>query len=104
MWGSGIIIAGVLSLLRSRLPWWPLHPIGLLFQYSWFLGLYTLTIFLVWLFKLIVLRFGGILSYRRTRPAFYGLIVGYVFAMGISFIVDLIWFPGIGQGHYVHGY
>lgn len=104
VWGSGLLLAGVLSVLRSRVPWWPLHPIGLLFQYNWFLGLYALTIFLVWLIKFIVLRFGGIAMYRRTRPLFYGLIVGYVFALGISFIVDLIWFPGLGQGHYVHGY
>ena len=47
---------------------------------------------------------GGITMYRKTQPFFYGLIVGYVFALGVSFMVDLIWFPGLGQGHYVHGY
>ena len=104
VWGSGILLAALLSILRARLPWWPLHPIGVLFQFNWFLGLYTLTIFITYLVKLIVLKFGGILLYRRSRPIFYGLIVGFVFALGISFLVDLVWFPGLGQGHYVHGY
>jgi len=33
-------------------------------------------------------------------PLFIGCIVGYTFALMISMIVDLIWFPG--QGHRVH--
>ena len=103
VWGSGIVLAAVLSILRVRLQWWPFHPIELLFQYSWFLGLYTLTIFITWLIKLIILRFGGILLYRRTRPLFYGLIVGFVLALGISFLVDVLFFPA-GQGHYLHGF
>ena len=44
----------------------------------------------------------GIAMYRRAKPACYGLIVGYVFAVGCSFLVDLIWFPT--GGHYIHGY
>ena len=41
---------------------------------------------------------------RRAKPVFYGLIVGYVFAVGCCFVVDLIWFPGGDVRHYVHGY
>ena len=47
-------------------------------------------------------RFGGIGLYRRLRPIAYGLIVGYVFAAGCSFLVDAIWFPD--EGHLVHSY
>ena len=104
VWASGIALAAVLSVLRTRLPWWPLHPIGVIFQFDWFLGLYTLTIFITYLIKLIILRFGGIILYRRALPFFYGLIVGFVFALGVSFLVDVVWFPGLGQGHYVHGF
>ena len=45
----------------------------------------VLDIFLVWLSKLLVLSFGGISLYRRVKPCCYGLIVGYVFAVGCSF-------------------
>ena len=71
-------------------------------MYSWQLRIYVFNIFLVWLAKLLVLKFGGILLYRRVRPCCYGLIVGFVFAIGIAFLVDVIWFPD--QGHGVHGW
>ena len=71
-------------------------------MYSWQLRIYVFNIFLVWLAKLLVLKFGGILLYRRVRPCCYGLIVGFAFAIGIAFLVDVIWFPD--QGHGVHGW
>ena len=43
---------------------------------------------------------------RVTRPAlfnlFLGLLVGYVAMIGISSVVDAVWFPG--EGHWVHGW
>ena len=71
-------------------------------MFSGYVRLYALDIFFVWLAKLMVLQFGGILLYRRVRPCCYGLIVGYLFAVGCSFLVDFIWFPT--GGHYIHGY
>ena len=38
--------------------------------------------------------------YRRWQPFFVGLLIGYALAVTLSFIVDLVWFPG--QGHVVH--
>ena len=49
---------------------------------------YALCVFLVWLSKLFILSFGGISLYRRTKPCAFGLIVGYVFAAGCSFLLD----------------
>ena len=54
-------------------------------------------IFLAWAIKSIVLRIGGIRAYRAGRPFFIGLIMGHFVGAGISFVVDMIWFPG--QGH-----
>lgn len=102
VWFIGIGTALLLTLLQSRLTWWPIHPLGAMLMFDGYVRLYVLSIFLVWLSKLIILRLGGIGMYRRTRPLSYGLIVGYVFAIGISFVVDMIFFPS--GGHYVHGY
>ena len=102
MWFLGIGTATAVTLLQARLPWWPLHPLGVLLMFDGYVRLYVLDIFLVWLAKFGILQFGGITLYRRVRPCAYGLVVGYVFAAGCSFIVDLIWFPG--GGHYIHGY
>ena len=102
VWVLGLLAAALFTMLQARLPWWPLHPLGVMLMFEWYVSIYLLNIFIVWLAKLLVLRFGGIALYRRLRPTCYGLIVGYVFAVGCSFAVDLIWFPG--GGHYVHGY
>lgn len=102
VWAMGIGVALVLTILQSRISWWPVHPLGAMLMFDGYVRLYVLSIFLVWLSKLIVLRLGGIGVYRRTKPLSYGLIVGYVFAIGVSFIVDMIFFPS--GGHYVHGY
>ena len=102
VWFLGIGTATAVTLLQARLPWWPIHPLGVLLMFDGYVTLYVLDIFLVWLAKFGILQFGGIALYRRAKPCAYGLVVGYVFAAGCSFIVDLIWFPG--GGHYIHGY
>lgn len=102
VWVLGGVVAGVIQVMQSRFSWWPFHPLGVMLMSSGYVRLYVLDIFLVWLSKLLVLSFGGISLYRRVKPCCYGLIVGYVFAVGCSFLIDLIWFPE--GGHYIHGY
>jgi hypothetical protein len=102
IWVLGGVVAALITFLQARLPWWPIHPLGLMLMFEWYVSIYILDIFLVWLLKLLILKFGGISLYRKVKPVAYGLIVGYVFAVGCSFVVDLVWFPG--GGHYVHGY
>ena len=93
----GAIAMAVLTFCQYRLTWWPLHPIG--FSVVTFYSARTaiLSVFLTWLIKLIILRFGGIALYRRAKPFFIGMIVGYTLSLLVSMIVDLIWFPA--QGH-----
>ncbi len=104
VWGLGSLTALTVVLLQSRLPWWPIHPLGIMMASSGYVWLYVLDIFIVWLAKLLILRLGGMALYRRVKPVFYGLIVGYVFAVGCCFLVDLIWFPRGDVRHYMHGY
>lgn len=106
VWALGGLATVACLVAQSRLSWWPFHPLGVIMgtgnlQHI-FLWLYVVDVFLVWLIKLLVLRFGGIVLYRRVRPCSYGLVVGYVFAAGCSFTVDLIWFSE--EGHFIHGY
>ena len=48
------------------------------------------------------MRFGGIELYRKASPFFIGLIVGYFLGIGLSFIVDVAFFPGNGHA-IMHG-
>ncbi len=97
---GGLLMAG-LTLLRYRLPWWPLHPVGFIITTTSILHVIT-SLFIVWMFKAIVVRVGGVSLFRKFRPLFFGLIVGRSTGVLVSFVVDLIFFPG--SGHSVHGW
>ena len=100
IWLLGGLQASLLILLRNRLPWWPIHPLGLVFQDTRGLRFYSFSLFLTWATKLILLRIGGVALYRRAAPFFIGITVGYVAGIVASSIVDLIWFPE--GGHWIH--
>jgi len=97
MLGIGGTVVTALSVLCWRFPWWPLHPIGFVIANTQSTRRVALSVFIVWLVKTVVLRVGGIQGYRRARPFFIGLIAGYVAGVAVSFLVDVIWFPGIGH-------
>ena len=98
VWLLGIAEAGVLTWLRGRFAWWPFHPAAIAFP----VVRYGFSLLLVWLCKLLVIRYGGVQLYRRSLPFWYGIMVGYLFGVGVSHIVDAIWFPE--AGHWVHGW
>ena len=45
VWLFGGLQAGLLILLRNRLPWWPIHPLGLAFQDTRGLRFYSFSLF-----------------------------------------------------------
>ncbi|MCZ6633883.1 MAG: hypothetical protein O7G87_10790 [bacterium] len=98
VWLFGFAQAGVLMYLRNRFTWWSFHPVAVAFRPR----MYAFCVFLVWLMKVVVLRFGGIGLYRRSIPFWYGAIVGYLVGVAVSSVIDAIWFPD--QGHFVHGW
>lgn len=98
--GLGAILMTLLTFLRYRLPWWPLHPIGFTVSCTYFTQKTFVAVFVAWICKFLILRIGGIALYRRSQPFFLGLLVGYALSVALSAIVDYLWFPG--QGHYIH--
>jgi hypothetical protein len=103
LFGIGAAGMSVLTFLKYRLPWWPLHPIGFALAGTGTSVRYTVfSIFLAWAIKFIILRIGGAMLYRRFRPFFLGVLIGYTAGIGLSLLVDIVWFPG--AGHNIHGY
>ena len=92
--------AGILTYLRARFHWFPLHPVGLAFEGTFGPDLYWSTLAIVWVVKLTLLRYAGVKGYLAGKPFFYGLGIGYVGGVILSATVDLIWFPS--AGHRVH--
>ncbi|NKB69161.1 MAG: hypothetical protein GKR89_19000 [Candidatus Latescibacteria bacterium] len=95
--GSGALLMSFLTFMQYRFTWWPLHPIGLAIGSVWMIRNQAVAIFIAWAAKSVIMRFGGIDLYRKAAPFFVGLILGHFMAVGISFIVDMIFFPGNGH-------
>ena len=73
---AGAAVVVLLSALHSRFVWWPLHPVGYALSCTFTLQWLWCPLFLVWLCKTLVLRYGGIRLYRRGIPLAVGLILG----------------------------
>ena len=96
----GALGMGLLTFLRYRFSWWPIHPIGLAVAAADNVYSLAMPVFIAWAAKTILMKVGGVALYRRSKPLFIGLLVGYTFGVVFSFLVDAVWFPG--QGHAVH--
>ena len=59
-------------------------------------------ILIVWIAKTMTMKIGGVRGYRRSIPFWYGTMVGYLFGIALSSLVDAVWFPD--EGHFVHGF
>ena len=84
--GAGVML--LLMLARWYYVWWPLHPLGYpigptgIMDHLWF------DMFLAWLIKVSVLRYGGVALYRKTRPFFMGMIAGHIVPGGLFLFFD----------------
>ena len=78
IWGtlSGAAVTLLLTLLRTRFVWWPLHPIGYVVAQTFTMDWLWCPTFIGWACKTLVLRYGGMNSYRQALPFFLGLVVG----------------------------
>ncbi len=98
----GAVAMALLTLVRYRAPWWPLHPIGLAIQGGWGVTKSGMSVFLVWAVKSIIVRIGGAGLYERGKPFFVGILAGQALSTAVIFVIDMIWFPI--KGHNVHNY
>jgi len=88
--GIGAVVMGLLIFMRSRLVWWPIHPLGFPVANTLPINVICFSIFLGWLIKSIVLRYGGAKVYNRTKPIFLGLILGQFVIACIWLIIDFV--------------
>ena len=100
VWFTGFIEAAGVAWLRTRFHWFPLHPVGLAFQYTIGTRIYWFSLLVVWIAKFTLLRFGGVRRYVAAKPLFYGMLVGYVLGIIVARGVDRIWFPAVS--HWLH--
>ena len=90
----GLVCGGavmlVLSWLHLNFLWWRVSPIGFIMAGTWGLNdrLWTNAL-LAWLTVSLLVRFGGLRLYRRARPVFLGMALGYCVIMAVRSIIDV---------------
>jgi len=84
---AGAGAAGAMQFMRNTFVWWPFSVVGfagaMLSNTSklWF------SIFLVWLVKGMLVRYGGQRAYRAGKPLFLGLFLGQIAAQGVWYLL-----------------
>ncbi len=87
---AGGAVALILGALRLRFWWWPLHPFGYLAANCWGMQGYWQCFFLGWLWKSLVIRYGGLRLYREMLPLAIGLVMGSMVGQGLLVVVGTI--------------
>jgi hypothetical protein len=72
----GIGFTTFLAWMRTQYVWWPFSPLAFALSGSWSMIVFWFPIFVAWLIKSAVLRYGGMKTYSRLQPFFLGLILG----------------------------
>ena len=77
----GAALTGLLVVLRGRYLRFPLHPLGYAMTAAYG-ELVWGPLLTVWIIKALVMRMGGMRTYRRLIPMFLGLAIGHFFVAG----------------------
>jgi hypothetical protein len=91
----GFVITALLMMLKLRFYAWPLHPVAFPIASAWVIDTALIAIFIAWLAKVVVMRYGGLRLYRTTLPFFLGMIlssavIGFVrMTMGAILDIDM---------------
>ena len=86
--GTGAAIMGGLMAVQYRFLWWPFHSLG--FPVSCVFGKMWFSVFIAWLIKSTVLKYGGLTLFNRLKPFFLGLVLGEAVVAGTWVLIDYI--------------
>ena len=84
--GVGVVMTVFLTVMRTAFFWWPLHPLGYALSGSWSTIEFWFPCLLAWMFKSLILRYGGMSLYGKSRPFFLGLVLGE-FGIAVFFVL-----------------
>ncbi|MCM8818495.1 MAG: hypothetical protein NC915_03330 [Candidatus Omnitrophica bacterium] len=88
--GIGALLTIFLLIFRIKLLNFPFHPLGFAFSTIMMTNALWFSIFISWLLKSFVLRYGGAKIYEKLKPLFIGLIIGQFVISGLFLIVDFL--------------
>ena len=74
--GVGLVGTVLLMVLKMRFYAWPLHPVAFPIASAWVMDDAMPAVFVAWLVKALITRFGGLRLYRQSLPFFLGMLLG----------------------------
>jgi hypothetical protein len=86
--GIGVGLMAVLTYVKGRFVGFPIHPIGMTLGLGWPISNIWFSVFIAWLFKAVILKYGGARLYKHLRPFFLGLVLGAFGSAGLWLIID----------------
>jgi hypothetical protein len=86
----GGALTAFLATMRFIFSWWPLHPVGFLLAYTYPVSRIWFSLFIGWLLKVMIVRFGGARMVQNARPFFLGLILGEAGAAAFWVLVSIV--------------
>jgi len=104
-YGAGFVFTGLLTMARTRITSFPLHPLGFLLATLY--GDYTpywFPFLFAWVCQQVFLRYGGLKLYRKFVPLFLGIAMGHVVLGGFLWRIVINYFidPAISKRYYLN--
>jgi hypothetical protein len=87
---AGALFTFWLTRMRQAFTWFPFHPVGFIMMQTYPMKTLWFSTLLGWIFKTVILRYGGIRGLVGAVPFFLGLTFGDFFAMVVWLVVDII--------------
>jgi len=90
--GAGFALVLVVSWMRLRFSWWPLHPVIFLVWATWPMNYFIHSFLLGWCIKTGITRVGGHSVYRKLRPLMIGVIAGDILGGLVFMVVGAVYY------------
>ena len=84
---AGSLMVWGTSVLRQRHLWFSLHPVGFIMMQTYPMSMMWLSVFIAWILKVTILRYGGPQGLKKVIPCFLGIAFGDVFMMMFWMII-----------------
>jgi len=86
--GIGAALMAIMTYVKSRFVGFPIHPIGMTLGLTHPIYHVWFSVFVAWLIKAVILKYGGAKLYLRIRPFFLGMVLGAFGSAGVWLIID----------------
>jgi hypothetical protein len=97
---AGAAATGLMQFCRDHFVWWPFSVVGFVGAQLMPTAKFWFSIFIVWLIKGRLIRYGGKRLFLKVRPLFLGMILGHALCAGFWYALgaltdrplgDLMW-------------